>query len=203
MARPGRVMLGALIVAAVLLSSAVLHEAGHILAGRAIGMRLDEVAVMPGIRLYPTVERVPWSGWVAHVAQSSDHPVSPLAKGFRSLMGSGTNTIISYIAMALLWWRRPGGMRLFAMGVTVLVLAGDIVGYGVLPRLGLRHAIFVGGKTTEPRLAAMRMGLPGWAFDVLLAIHCAVVLRVLYLRCLRARPASTQTGPVEPSRASE
>jgi len=81
-------------------------------------------------------------------------------------------------------------MRLFAMGVTVLLLGGDMVGYGVLPRLGLRHAIFIGGKSAEPRLAAMMMGLPGWTFDVLLAIHAGIVLRVLYQQWLRVRPAN-------------
>ena len=176
-----RLIVGAAVLLAVLPLAAIVHEGGHVAAGAAVGRVLREIAVLPGLRLYPAVGWTEWDGWIARVIQIKPTNESPRADGFVDVMGAGSTALVAYVAAALAWWQRPRGPWLFFTLVVLAVFGGDLLAYGTLPRLGLRHALFIGGESPEPRDGALALGIPGWAFDSFLAVHAATLGSVALL----------------------
>jgi len=147
----------------------VVHEAGHALTALALGERIEGIVVMPGIRLHPRLALEPWDGTVASIQHS--WPGRPKLAGLSLFMGSGATCLLAWLALAVLAItpdRHPARSLLIT---TVILFGIDIVAYSVLPQLGLRHWLVIGGRTAEPLVGASLMGISREWFVVALAMH--------------------------------
>src|SRR5262245_53216096 len=125
------------------------HETGHLLSVIILGGKINLIAIMPGIRLYPTLGLQTWEGWGAIVDYSLNNG-TPFKAGFIAFVGSGGTAILGYIAIAVLLAKKPNGLAQFAWLTAALLCVWDIIAYSVFPELGLRHWILIGQRTPEP-----------------------------------------------------
>ncbi len=154
------------ILVAVLVLGTVLHEGGHGITAMAWGADLQQVAVMPGLQLFPSVEFIAWDGWVARVSHTSlPHPT---ARGWVVCMGSGTSALAALVLLGL-WALYQRGATLhqrpslppsiaWATALAILIWSTDSVAYTFAPLLGLRHWIVVGGRAAETTQGAQILG---------------------------------------------
>ena len=147
----------------------IIHEGAHIIVSQAGGSQVKEIVVIPGIRLYPHIERVKWSGCVAGVALT-DFP-SQFYNGLCMAMGSSANAIASYLLLVLVFlMRRCWQIKLILLLVS-FVLAWDLIAYSIFPLFGLRHWIFIGGNYAEPIRGASLLGIPLWVSYLTVFVH--------------------------------
>ncbi|MHC4131485.1 MAG: hypothetical protein ACYSSP_02640 [Planctomycetota bacterium] len=91
-----------LVLAAFFISAfvgSVIHEGTHILVMQAGGSRLEKIVIIPGIKLYPHLAQVKWSGYIAGV--SLTECPSQFFRGLSLVMGSASNAIASYLLLGL------------------------------------------------------------------------------------------------------
>lgn len=147
----------------------IVHEAGHGVLVLILGGEIRSVAIMPGIQLYPAIELQPWSGWVALIAYS---PLSnPWQSGLTKIMGSGLTAILGYFAIAVLFIAQPRGLARLAWLSIAVLFVWDIAAYSVLPVIGLRHWVFVGGIDPEPVIGAAEVGIAPVVYYMGLVLH--------------------------------
>jgi hypothetical protein len=185
------------ILLAVVLSGLVLHEAGHIVFCLLFGGKIESLAILPGIQLYPHFSRLPWDGWLANI--TFQPPTLRWQHGLVLFMGSGTTALLGCCALALLYTLKPSGLsRLFWLATAVLFNM-DIIAYSIFPIFGMRHWLFIGGSRPEPLTGVLGMGLSQEAYFILLASY-TIVLSVLILRGYRQiRKPKTNPGPLSTS----
>jgi|ETNmetMinimDraft_26_1059896.scaffolds.fasta_scaffold370001_1 hypothetical protein len=80
----------------------------------------------------------------------------------------------------------------------VVVYTADLPAYSIFPKLGLRHAVFIGGPESEPLIGALVMGVPEWVFYILVVIDILLVCSLLAYSLLRLKrdnsPGKNQTA---------
>jgi hypothetical protein len=179
-----RLLLAAAIFAAVLIpvwaASLMLHEIGHGLAAELLGGHVVWLRIRPGIELWPALGQpaggppstaiavlgyVPGPAWVESSWQGA----------VVGIMGSGFNLLLSALALGCLWLFRPrGGLRLLLIGEALMF--ADLLLYCTLPEFfGLPHYIVFGGHFPEPLRSAEALGVPGWAFLLVVGLVSALV----------------------------
>jgi hypothetical protein len=163
----------------------IAHESGHALTARACGGTIHYVRLMPGIQVYPSLQRAP----CRIVSVRYTDPPGPWRQGLVAFMGTGFTTLLAYLLLALLWRLRLSCHVRAALALIALLLAWDMVLYAVLPLFGLRRFIFFGGDHAEPVQGMLLMGvskpwfLAGLGLSFLL-FHGSLA------RILRCRPDS-------------
>lgn len=116
----------------------VVHESGHALTALAFGAKIESVSVDFPRKL-------------GFFAVKYSQPAVKWQRGFATLMGTGSTTILAYM----------------------LVLA-------TLPLFGLRRGLFIGGSHAEPVCGAEMMGIPKWVFLCCLVVSFVVFHALLY-----------------------
>ena len=177
----GRVGIILLYIAIFLGPGLLSHELGHALGAVLAGGEVTQVAVAPGLQLYPDLQRTPWEGqlgWVRTRGVSTDRDL-----GLMQVLGCGVTLTVALVASLLLQRRRRGGVgRHVLLAFSLFFL--DALTYSTLPLVGLRHWGPVGGRQPEPLVALERLGVPtpvGLTVVVLLSLVCAACI-VLHLR---------------------
>ena len=102
-------------------------------------------------------------------------------------MGSGATTIVGYLVLLAIIIFRPTKRKWTALTTMVVVYTGDLPLYAILPRLGLRHFIVIGGTHPEPLAGAVAVGVPEWAFFVFVAVDILLVCSLLTYSLLRLK----------------
>ena len=137
-----------------------IHESGHAIWGTAAGGRLTYMqiayfeiyprpAITPQFRLgYAQVEGL----------------TTQFASGLMSLGGSLTTNIASWLIALILLTLSLGYKTQLALKLLGLFGLLDLPLYVLFPQLGLRHWIFMGGRTPEPLIGARKMGIPDPVF---------------------------------------
>jgi hypothetical protein len=149
------------------------HELGHLLSVIIIGGKINLIAIMPGIRLYPTLGLQTWGGWGAIIDYSLNNG-TPSQAGFIAFIGSGATAILGYGAIAVLLARKPHGLAQFAWLTAALLFVWDIIAYSIFPELGLRHWILIGQRVPEPLIGALYMGVPFKTYQIGLTLHSLI-----------------------------
>jgi len=156
------------------------HESGHVIWGVAIGGRLTYMKIAY-LEIYP---RLALTSDFALGYVRVEGLATEFAYGLFLLGGSVTTNIVSWLlALVLLRMRLGSNARI---GLRILGLFGltDLPFYVLLPQMGLRHWILLGGEVSEPFVGARMIGMPDTVF-------CAIVLLstlglvILYLRPVR------------------
>jgi hypothetical protein len=134
---------------------ALVHEVGHALWGTMVGGSITFIQVF-FLELYPrlALTREFTVGFV-RVEGLTGAPFGTFLIG-----GSITSNIASWVLGLLVYRhkrRRPWAAVLRVLGVYGLL---DLPLYVVLPQLGLRHWIVIGGDQPEPLIGARLMGIP-------------------------------------------
>lgn len=156
----------------------VIHELGHAIWGISVGGRLTYLKVA-FLEVYP------------RLALTSDFQLglvkiegltTEFAYGLMLLGGSLTTNIASWL-LALVLLRMNLGYKT-RLGLRIMGVLGllDLPFYVILPQIGLRHWVFLGGKTPEPLIGARKMGIPDPVF------YAAVILVTLGLAFLYFKP---------------
>lgn len=161
----------------------VVHELGHCYTIDTVGGKCVAVYVMPGVQIWPLREfgqRYPelWDDYAGLTLYGKTAPTEP-ARGFVSLMGSGSVAALSLLALFGLYIFRPRGRKQFPLLAQSFMFL-DLLLYTILPRwFGFRHFFFIGGITPEPLNGAIKMGIPEsmfitgvLTFSVLMFIGC-------------------------------
>ncbi len=173
-----------LIVACVLFLGILSHELGHGLTAVVLGSSITHLEVTPGIQLYP---RIALTNSDRSIGVVKYDPLWPAWKeGLALLMGSGANAVLGYCGILFLYVRKPKGLLRVAM-LVISLFSVDITAYSVLPRLGLRHAIVIGGADPEPWFGAAMLGVSEWAFYGGIAAHAVVSGALLVNYAIRNR----------------
>ncbi len=155
----------------------LVHELGHALWGTLAGGSLQYLQVAwfelypaPGLRTPFYVGRVLVAGLGSLVT-----------RGLFLLGGSATTNILAWALGLLLWGASLGPRARVASWVAGVLGLLDLPLYVLLPQLGLRHWIFLGGETAEPLVGARALGVPDPLFYLLTTLTSAGLL-VLYAR---------------------
>ena len=150
------------------------HELGHIAGAWLQGGQLVEVAVMPGLTIYPRIARTANTGAVAWVRVQPPEALSGPAR----LAGAGTTLVMALAAALALLGRRWSGWRWHVLAAFAL-FHWDMLTYTFLPQWGLCHWVFFGGSDAEPLEGWLEMGGSEVPFEVgvvLASVLCTVAL---------------------------
>ncbi|MDI9644728.1 MAG: hypothetical protein QFX35_05865 [Candidatus Verstraetearchaeota archaeon] len=169
--RTGRSCRSLLLSAVILLSAGLLmcfvHELGHALWGIAAGGSLAYIKVA-FFELYPDFALTP--EFDLGITMVEGLPYGSVAYGTMLLGGSVSTSVASWaFAPALLWTGIKGKLRtaLKAAGVFGML---DLPLYALLPQIGLRHWVFLGGSDPEPLIGARMAVVPDPAFYLAVAL---------------------------------
>ncbi len=154
----------------------VWHEVvGHGLTGVLAGGRITRVEVW-GLQLWPTLK---WGGFQGHYGECVVEGI-PTARGehLMALAGSMSTWLVALVATVNLWMGRPRGW-----GRAVIVVLSlwwiDLFTY-LLPSWGIRRSVFWGQSSySEPVEAAVGLGFPRAAFQLLAVASCVVMAAML------------------------
>lgn len=169
------VMKGFLLVITCGFVMALVHELGHALWGTMVGGRITFIQVF-FLELYPRLAFA--SEFVLGLVRVEELIGAPF--GVFLIGGSITTNIVSwFLGVILFRYRRrgPGSLVLQVLGVYGLL---DLPLYVVLPQLGLRHWVIIGGDQPEPLIGARLMGIPDPAL-YLISILTSVGLTYIYV----------------------
>jgi hypothetical protein len=153
------------VVAGLFALGTLLHEAGHGLVAIFFGARVVRLNVL-GVQIYPSLAwdfqmgcfgRVWWQG--------------QLTSGQRAwvlLAGNLATMAVSFVALLVLLWRQFRGLTRTAL-LTLSFFFLDTLAH-TLPTFGLPMYVLFGRRDVESisegYLAAMSLGVPGWAFQM-------------------------------------
>jgi hypothetical protein len=152
-----------------LIAGSFIHEGAHIVMLQAGGSQLKQIVIMPGIQLYPEIEKVKWSGYVVGVALTESS--SQFFSGLSLAMGSTANAIASYLLLVIVFLMRRGWRVKLVFLLSGFVLAWDLIAYSIFPLFGLRHWIFIGGNYAEPIKGASMLGIPLCVSYLVVFVH--------------------------------
>jgi hypothetical protein len=141
----------------------LVHEFGHCLTIEAVGGKCANIYILPGIQVWPLAMLGqpypdPWGKFIALTYYAEPAPTEQ-ARGWVSLMGSGSVAILSLLALLALYIFRPLGWLRFPL-LAQSFMFPDLLFYTILPHwFGLRHMFFIGGDSPEPLNGALRLGI--------------------------------------------
>ena len=159
-----------------------IHESGHAIWGTAAGGRLTymqiayfeiypQPAITPEFRLgYAQVEGL----------------TTQFASGLMSLGGSLTTNFASWLIALVLLTVSVGYKAKLSLKILGFFGLLDLPLYLLLPQLGLRHWIFIGGCTPEPLIGARKIGIPDPLFYSIVILSTLGLLLV-YFKSLREK----------------
>lgn len=154
----------------------VWHEVvGHGLTGVLAGGRITRVEVW-GLQVWPTVR---WGGFQGHYGECGVEGI-PTATGehLMELAGSMSTWLVALIATVILWMRWPRGWRRAVLIVLSLWWI-DLFTY-LLPSWGIRRSVLWGQSFySEPVEAAVGLGIPRAAFQLLAVTSCVLMAAML------------------------
>lgn len=141
----------------------IFHEFGHCITIDQVGGKCEGVYAPPGVKIWPPSGiGDPYLGeWDNAMGMTVYEEAAPTqaARGFVSLMGSGSSALVSFVALLALWILEPRGWWRTLLMIQALFF-GDLLFYTILPEwFGLRHFFFIGGSTAEPLEGAVNMGI--------------------------------------------
>jgi hypothetical protein len=188
-----------LVLAAVWIVAALVHELAHGLTAQALGGTFVWLDVWPGIQVWPHPGQRYEGDWGTSIAKTCyglgpDWQEGGWQEGLVWLMGSGSNLVLAALALGGLWWLRPlGWLRPLLVAETLMV--EDILLYVVLPEFfGLRHYVIYGGRRPEPVDGAAMLGCP-WRVAAALIVALSALLIGGLVLYLRRYPARSRTAP--------
>lgn len=160
----------------------LVHECGHAIWGTIAGGRLTYMQI-GFFQLYPKLSLTPnfRLGYV-QVAGLTTH----FAYGLMGLGGSLTTNIASWLLALIILTRDLGRKTRIALKTLGLFGILDLPLYVILPQMGLKHWIFVGGCTPEPLLAARKIGIPDSIFYMIVTLTTFGLI-VIYIKPLRQK----------------
>lgn len=168
------------------LAAFFVHELGHGFTAKLLGGGFHSLYVWPGVEIWPDFAQPypgEWSGNIGMARLDFPDDWSAWQPGLVYLMGSGSNMLAGALALVLLWVLHPAGLlRILLVAETIMFI--DLPFYTFLPLIGLRHYVIVGGETPEPLDGAIRMGIPAWAFLIIVGVSSILMVWGLasYLR---------------------
>ncbi|OYT49220.1 hypothetical protein B6U79_02265 [Candidatus Bathyarchaeota archaeon ex4484_231] len=144
----------------------LLHEAGHLLWGTAVGGRLAYMQVAFFV-FYPqfAVTSQFVLGYVRVTGLTSD-----FARGLFLLGGSLTTNIAAWVLGVILAKVKFNHWMTVTLKMLGLFGVFDLPFYVFLPFIGLKHWIFLGGTTSEPLVGARLMGVADPVFYLFTAV---------------------------------
>ena len=162
------------------------HELGHGITAEVLGGEFRGLYVMPGVQVWPHPGQSYAKAWPGYVGLA-DLKIDGWQAGVVDLMGSGSNLLVAALALGALWMFRPHewSRRLLVAEALMFV---DLLFYTFLPQIGLRHFFFIGGDYAEPLEGAVRLGVPAWAFMLLVALVSALMTWGL-VKFVRSNPS--------------
>lgn len=164
--------------------AALTHELGHGLTAAAFGCRINYITVGPALQVYPAAKWIKPSGIMGSVDLDAA-PAVRWQEGLSKLMGAGSNAVIAcllLVAMLLL----PSARAWRFQAAAVVLFGWDIICYGILPQIGLKHGVFIGGDAPEPVVACTMLGLPTVVFNLLLGGYVIAIHALLWCTYVRA-----------------
>lgn len=161
-----------LLLCLIVVSSAILHEGGHVIVMFLNGMSITRVVIAPGIQIYPVFTRVEWTGFIIGLGIERGF-ASDYQNGLCYVMGSGTTALCSYLLLLIVY---TGLHKLRKQTIVILLIlssiwASDIITYSIFPALGLKHFIFLGGSMAEPIVGVTLMNIPKWISYSVILVH--------------------------------
>ncbi len=110
-------------------------------------------------------------------------------------MGSGATTIVGYLVLLAILVFRPTRWKWAALVMIVVVYTSNLPMYAIFPRLGLKAVPFIGGSKPypEPLIGAVAMGIPEWAFYILVVLDVLLVCSLLGYSALCLRKNNDQS----------
>jgi len=162
----------------------LVHEFSHWIFGMAVGgkliyMKITWFEIYPKPALASTFDL----GLVNVAGLTSD-----FSHGIMSLGGSLTTNIIAWIVGLFLMSVKFGHKTRISLKFLGLLGILDLPMYVVLPQIGLKHWIFIGGSEPEPLWGARKVGLPDPLFYILVGAT-TLGLAFLYFRPILTRVA--------------
>jgi hypothetical protein len=158
-----------------------LHEFGHALWGTVVGGQLTSMQITYFI-IYPQLELTSnfQLGYVTVTGLSS------FEHGLFLLGGALTTNIVAWFLAIILLKREFGHKTGFALKMLGVIGLLDLPLYVILPQIGLRHWVFLGGDRAEPLIGVREMGIsdPIFYLAVLVTSFC---LTILYFRPFREK----------------
>lgn len=154
----------------------IVHEIGHAVSAEWVGGEFVALYITPGVELFPDFGAAfphEWQEWVAITAFNPGPAWRAYDFGFVGLMGCGFTMTVALIANVLLWWLRPKFWLVRDTLVIVSFYFLDMLTYTIIPSLGFRHWVVIGGSTAEPLVGARQMDIPDLMYFTLLFATCA------------------------------
>ena len=169
--------------------TALIHEAGHAITGKVLGVGNPNVYFWPGYEIYPNFGKsLPSTSWpkksLAFVIFNPQNEFQTdsqkkTVNGIVGFMGSGLTYIVSVVCLLLLWYFKPAGVMHWFLFLGALLFY-DILFYSVFPTFfDLPHLVVFGGNIAEPILALEKLGLAQWTTIPLVLLSCALQVYVL------------------------
>ncbi len=169
------VLKGVLLVITCGFVMALVHEVGHALWGTLAGGRITFIQVF-FLELYPRLAFTrEFTLGLVRVEGLTGTSFGTFLVG-----GSITSNIVSWLLGVMLSRYRHRGSWSVVLQVLGVYGLLDLPLYVVLPQLGLRHWIVIGGDQPEPLIGARMMGIPDPIFYVLV-ILTSLGLTYLYV----------------------
>lgn len=170
------------------------HEAGHGLMATFLGARVVRVNVL-GVQLFPTLAWDFQPGCFGRIWRRGQ--LAPDQRAWVLLAGNLVTTMVSMLALWLYLWRRPRGLARTAL-ITLSLFFLDTLSH-TLPTFGLPMYLLFGRRSieavSEGYLAAVALGVPGWAFQVAIVGYAWLVLVLIGHRLWSER----RTGDARPA----
>lgn len=155
------------------LAALFMHEGAHAITAVAFGGAVKQIAVIPGIQLFPQCRIIPWDSSLGSVSMTV--PGTKRALGCIDLAGSLSTAFTGFLLLLLSWMisnNHRVSLRLLIAGI---IFCSDLLLYSVLPLAGLKHYLFVGGSSPEPLDGFLQLGGTHLVYGVLLAGFTIVV----------------------------
>lgn len=159
----------------------IFHEGGHMLSAYIFDKEVVSVSVMPGYEIYPEFKEIEWKKEIANIKFDPFLKSEEKEQGITMLAGALLTTVIGYLAFLVLVTKKPRGFSgfiIFALSFMTL----DFVLYTLLPKIGLRHFIFIGGNEAEPIVGAQMLNVDEIYIIILAIISMFSTLILVYLR---------------------
>lgn len=155
-----------------IISGSAFHELGHGLMAVTLGGDFSALCIWPGIQVYPEISFDDMHIFILGYADIKNVEIN-WKIGLVNLMGSLTTAIISYCLVGLAAFCRSKSIALSLLVISI-IYAWDIILYSILPMIGLKHGLFIGGDIAEPFLGAQKIGVPNWFYFMCLALHILI-----------------------------
>jgi len=152
----------------------LVHELGHVLLGLTMGGVLEYIKI-GFLRIYPDLGLE--QGFVVGRCVVSGLDTC-FDRGVFLLAGSASTNALSWGTIPVLKRIKQGSDLWTTLNLVYLLGLLDLPLYILLPQLGLRHWVVVGGTRPEPLIGARLIGIPDPLFHLSTILITAMLLSV-------------------------